>query len=332
MIEPLGLLYGQAARDAVQYGLAYPLQAGPAAFPLVRLLDEPEQPIRPVGAVDPSRLRLLTAAPPSIGLPSGPLVMGILNVTPDSFSDGGLHRRAETAIAAGQAMIEAGAAILDIGGESTRPGAVPVDPDEEQARILPVLAGMRGRGALISIDTRNASTMQVALDSGADLVNDVSGLSYDPEAASLLATYGCPVVLMHMRGTPATMLGLASYDDVAVEVVRELEQRIAAAVAAGIERSRILVDPGIGFAKTGAHSLELLRRLPILANLGCRVVLGTSRKRFLGEAAGVADAAMRDPGTIVSSLAGLSLPGCILRVHTVPQVVQALRVWQATYG
>ena len=259
--------------------------------------------------------------------------MGILNVTPDSFSDGGLHRRASAAIAAGRSMIEAGAAILDIGGESTRPGATPVDPDEEQARILPVLAGLRGRGeAMISIDTRNASTMRAALDAGADLINDVSGLSYDSEAASLLAGRDCPVVLMHARGTPATMLELAHYDDVALEVVRELEQRIAVAVAAGIERSRILVDPGIGFAKTGVQSLELLRRLPILANLGCRILLGTSRKRFLGEAAGIAEAAVRDPGTIVSSLPGLSLPGCIVRVHNVPQVVQALRVWQAMYG
>ncbi len=266
------------------------------------------------------------------GLPAGPLVMGILNVTPDSFSDGGLYRAAPAAIAAGVAMIEAGADILDLGGESTRPGAVPVDPHEEQARILPVLARLRGRGALISIDTRYAATMRAALDAGADLINDVSALSHDPDAASLLARRGCPVVLMHMRGTPATMAGLAHYDDVAVEVVRELEQRIAAAVAAGIARSRILVDPGIGFAKTGAHSLELLRRLPILANLGCRIVLGTSRKRFLGEVAEVPEAATRDPGTIVASLPGLSLPGCILRVHNTPQVVQALRVWQALHG
>ncbi len=258
--------------------------------------------------------------------------MGILNVTPDSFSDGGLHQRPDAVIAAGLGMIQAGAAILDLGGESTRPGAVPVDPDEEQARILPVLAGLRGQGATISIDTRNASTMRAALDAGADLINDVSALSHDPRAASLLAARDCPVVLMHMRGTPATMTGLASYGDVALDVVRELEQRIEVAVSAGIARSRLLVDPGIGFAKTGAQGLELLRRLPILANLGCRLVLGTSRKRFLGEAAGVAEARMRDPGTLVSSLPGLSLPGCVVRVHTVPEVVQALRVWQAMYG
>ncbi len=332
MIEPLGLLYGEAATDAVRCGLACSLQGGPAAFTLVRLLDEPDQPLRAVATIDPDRLRCLRAAPSSAGLPGDPMVMGILNVTPDSFSDGGRHFRLSTAIAAGRAMIEAGAGIVDIGGESTRPGAEPVDPDEEQARILPVLAGLRGQGASISIDTRNGSTMRAALDGGADLINDVSALSHDPDAASLLAMRRCPVVLMHMRGTPATMAGLARYDDVAVEVVRELEQRIAGAVAAGIARSRIFVDPGIGFAKTGTHSLELLRRLPILANLGCRVVLGTSRKRFLGEAAGTRDPAQRDPGTIVSSLPGLCLPGCILRVHTVPQVVQALRVWQALCG
>ena len=332
MIEPLGLLHGEAAREATGNGSAYPLQGGSFSFAMIRLLDEPSQPIRPAAALHPDRLRGLVAAPPSAGLPIGPLVMGILNVTPDSFSDGGRHLQVDAAVAAGHAMVEAGAGIIDIGGESTRPGARPVDPDVEQARILPVLAGLRGQGARISIDTRHASTMRAALDAGADLVNDVSGLSHDPRAAALLAARGCPVVLMHMRGTPATMNGLARYDDVAVEVVRELEQRIAWAVAAGIARSRILVDPGIGFAKNTAHSLEMLRRLPILANLGCRVVLGTSRKRFLGEVAGVAEAKARDPGTIVSSLTGLPLPGCILRVHNVAEVVQAVRVWQVLQG
>ena len=277
-------------------------------------------------------LRPLGGAPPSVGLPGGVLVAGIVNVTPDSFSDGGRHLHAGDAIAAGIAMIEAGAAILDIGGESTRPGAAAIDADEEQRRVLPVLAGLRHRGALISVDTRNAATMRAVLEAGADLINDVSALAHDPDAAALLAAYGCPVVLMHMRGTPASMGDHATYDDVAVGVVRELAARIDDATRAGIDRARIIVDPGIGFAKNQAQNLELLRRLPILANLGCRVLLGTSRKRFIGGVAGIAAPDARGPGSLVSSLAGLALPGCILRVHDVAEMVQALRVWQAVHG
>ncbi len=338
LIEPMGLLHGAVARDAVRQRMALPLQGGGSAFSLVRLIGEPEEPLLPVAQV-PERwqpaLRQVTRPPAPAGLPDGSLVMGILNVTPDSFSDGGLHLHVPDAVTAGLRMIEAGAAILDIGGESTRPDAAPVDPAAERARILPVLAGLRGKGALISIDTRNGSTMRAALDAGANLINDVSGLSHDPAAAGVLSAYGCPVVLMHMRGTPATMAGLARYGDVAVEVLGELEARIVWAMDAGIDRSRLVVDPGIGFAKDAAQNLELLRRLPVLANLGCRVLLGTSRKRFIGQtasAAGVAGAADRGPGTIVSSLPGLALPGCILRVHDVPAMVQALRVWQGVQG
>lgn len=335
LIEPMGLLHGAGARDAIRQGAALPLQGGATAFSLVRLIGEAVQPLVPVGNV-PERwqeaLRRIVAAPPAIRLPSGLSVMGILNATPDSFSDGGRHASVSEAIAAGIAMIRAGAAIVDIGGESTRPGAVPVDPRDEQGRVLPVLAGLIGQGALISIDTRNAATMRAALDAGADLINDVSALAHDPAAAGLLASHDCPVVLMHMRGTPATMASLAQYDDAAVEVVREMEDRIRDAMRAGIDRSRIVIDPGIGFAKDTVHSLELLRRLPILANLGCRLLLGTSRKRFIGRVAHGAEADARGPGSIVSSLAGLALPGCILRVHDVPATVQAMRVWQAMQG
>ncbi len=335
LVEPIGFLHGQAASDAVRRQLALPLQGGGSAFSLVRLIGEAEEPILPVAQV-PRRwqeaLQSLVQPVPGSGLPDGALVMGILNVTPDSFSDGGVHLDVRAAIAAGLRMIEAGAAILDIGGESTRPDAAAVDPGQEQARLLPVLAGLRRRGALISVDTRNASTMHAALEAGADLINDVSALSHDPAAAGLLSGQGCPVVLMHSRGTPATMAGQATYADVVVEVLRELELRIDHAVRAGIDRARLIVDPGIGFAKDAAQNLELLRRLPVLANLGCRVLLGTSRKRFIGQSAGIAKPADRGPGSIVSSLPGLALPGCILRVHDVPAMVQACRVWQAIQG
>ncbi len=331
LIEPLGLLNGPEATAAIAARLALPLQGGGAAFTLARLIGASEECIVPVHAVPPdwqASLQLVSSPPPPAGLPAGPLVMGILNVTPDSFSDGGRHLASADAIRAGMAMIEAGADLLDIGGESTRPGAGLVAPDVEQERILPVVEALAGHVAL-SVDTRNAATMQAALAAGATLINDVSALAHDPAAAGTLAGDACAVVLMHMRGTPATMTGLTRYEDVAVDVVRELALRVDAAVAAGIGRERILVDPGIGFAKTDAQNLEVLRRLPLIANLGQRVLLGVSRKRFVGTIGGAAHAASRDPGTIAASLRGLDLSGCILRVHDVAGMVQALRVWQA---
>ena len=335
LIEPGGLLHGSLAIQAVRDGCALALHGGRSAFTVARLLSEANGPWLPAGSLPDAwqpGLRSLLAVPSSIGLPSQALVMGILNTTPDSFSDGGRHQHAGDAIEAGRAMIEAGAGILDIGGESTRPGAAAIEPGQEQARILPVIAGLRGKGALISVDTRNASTMRAALDAGADLINDVSALRHDPAAAGVLAAHACPVVLMHMRGNPATMNDHARYADVAAEVVRELALRIDQAVRAGIDRARIIVDPGIGFAKDEMQNLELLRRLPMLANLGCRVLLGTSRKRFIGRLAGIEHAEQRTPGSLVSSLPGLAFPGCILRVHDVPSMVQALRVWQAMQG
>ena len=320
MIEPVGILHGSLAAEAVRSGGALALQGGGSAFAFARLCDGPAGPLLASASLprswQPALQPLLAAPPPVPGLPSGTLVMGILNVTPDSFSDGGRHLRRADAVASGLAMIGSGAAIVDIGGESTRPGAAAIAPTEEQARILPVIAALRGHGAMISVDTRNASTMRAALDAGADLINDVSALAHDPDAASLLAARACPVVLMHMRGNPATMNDHARYGDVAVEVVRELRERVDEAVRAGIDRARIIVDPGIGFAKNAAQSLELLRRLPLLANLGCRI----DRP------------AARDPGSIMAGLSGLSLPGCILRVHDVAATVQALRVWQAVQG
>ncbi|WP_428375868.1 dihydropteroate synthase [Lichenicoccus sp.] len=335
LIEPLGLLTGRDAQDALASRLALPLQGGDTAFSLVRLIGAGADRIVAVTAVPPewqACLRLVSAPPPLAGLPAGPLVMGILNVTPDSFSDGGRHLAVGDAIRAGMAMLEAGADLIDVGGESTRPGAASVAPAAEQARILPVVEALARHG-VISVDTRNAATMRAALAAGATVVNDVSALAHDPAAAATLADQRCTVALMHMRGTPATMTGLASYGDVAVEVVRELRHHRDAAIAAGIARDRILVDPGLGFAKDAAQNLALLRRLPLLACLGQRVLLGASRKRFIaqleGQVAGARDAASRDPGSIAASLSGLALNGCILRVHDVAGMVQALRLWQA---
>jgi dihydropteroate synthase len=255
--------------------------------------------------------------------------MGVLNVTPDSFSDGGDFVDPAKAIAAGLAMAASGADIVDVGGESTRPHAPPTPPGEEQARILPVVRRLAASGIKVSVDTRHAATMAAALDAGAAIVNDVSALAFDPEALNLVAARGCPVVLMHMRGTPADMHTHARYDDVAAEVVRELGARVAAAGNAGIARDRIVIDPGIGFAKTAAQSLELLRRLPELAALGCPILVGVSRKSFLGVLTGGRDPRQRLPGSLAAGLFALSRGAAILRVHDVPETVQAIGVWRA---
>ncbi len=339
LIEPLAPMQGAAARTACAAGLALPLLGGPAAFALCRLIERDPRPGRPeiVAVRDipppwaPVRDRVTTPPSPA-GLPGGPLVMGILNATPDSFSDGGLTFEPSRAIAAGLRMAGQGATLIDVGGESTRPDATPVPPDVEQARILPIVRGLARQGVVVSVDTRHAATMRAALDAGAVLVNDVSALSHDADAAAVVAAASCPVVLMHMRGTPQTMAGLGRYDDVAVETVRELEARIDVAIGAGVARARILVDPGIGFAKDAAGSLELLRRLPILANLGCRIVLGVSRKGFIGALGQEPDPRARVPGSLVAALPALALSGSILRVHDVAATVQAVRLWQAMNG
>jgi dihydropteroate synthase len=255
--------------------------------------------------------------------------MGVLNVTPDSFSDGGDYLRPDAAIAAGLAMAAAGADIIDVGGESTRPSSQPTSPDAEQARIVPVVRALAAAGLRISVDTRHAATMAAALDAGASIVNDVYALGYDPEAVPLVAARGCPVVLMHMRGTPAEMYAQARYADIAAEVARELGQRVDAAVRAGVARENIVIDPGIGFAKTAEQSVELLRRLPELAALDCPILLGVSRKSFLGAITGEDDPRRRLPGSLAAGLFALARGAAILRVHDVTETIQAIKVWQA---
>jgi dihydropteroate synthase len=266
------------------------------------------------------------------GFRSRPGVMGVLNVTPDSFSDGGVYSTHTAAIAAAHAMIAAGAAIIDVGGESTRPGAIPVTPEDEQARILPVISAMRDAGVPLSIDTRNASTMEAALDAGATIVNDVSGLSYDPAAAALVAQRGCPVVVMHMRGTPDTMASLAQYDDTVADILCELTARIVNAQRAGVALGQIAVDPGIGFAKDDAQNVAVLRSLRRFEALGRPLVVGVSRKRFIGTLSGARAPSERDAGSLAAGLFAVGQGARILRVHDVASTVQALRVWQALAG
>jgi dihydropteroate synthase len=255
-----------------------------------------------------------------------PRVMGVLNVTPDSFSDGG-RVDPETAIAAGIAMHADGADIVDVGGESTRPGSAPTSPEVERARILPVIRALAAEGVLISVDTRHAGTMAAALDAGAMIVNDITALGHDPDAAALVAARRCPVILMHTRGTPATMMGLARYDDIAAEVAAELAIRVAVAERAGIRREAIAIDPGFGFAKHPPHSIALLRGLSALAALGFPIVAGVSRKGFIGAASGETDPGRRFPGSIAAGLFALAQGAAVLRVHDVRGTVQAVRMW-----
>ncbi len=257
-----------------------------------------------------------------------PLVMGILNVTPDSFSDAGRHFSPQAAIAAGRRMRTEGADILDIGGESTRPGATPVSADTEIERITPVIRALSAEGAVISIDTRNATTMAAGLDAGARIINDVSALRHDPAALKLAAGRACPVVLMHMRGTPETMNSLAEYDDVADEVTTELTTLRDAALAAGVRPENICLDPGLGFAKRGAQNIALLRATNRLAALGHPLLIGLSRKHFLGEISGETQPENRDPESLAGAIYACAHGAHILRVHDVAGTVKALRVWQ----
>lgn len=257
-----------------------------------------------------------------------PQVMAILNMTPDSFSDGGDHEDAGAAASAGVAMAAAGAAIVDVGGESTRPGAQPVWEGDEIARVVPAVERLARAGTAVSIDTRKAAVMEAALAAGAGLVNDVSALLWDPRSADVAARAACPVVLMHHQGDPQTMQDDPRYGDVLIEVYDWLEARIAAAEAAGIARDRIIVDPGIGFGKTVRHNLALLNGLAMLHGLGCSILLGASRKRMIGALADEAPADRRLGGSVALALAGANAGVQLLRVHDVVETVQALKVWR----
>lgn len=259
----------------------------------------------------------------------GPVVMGIVNLTPDSFSDGGRLPDLEAALDHARALVDAGAAVLDVGGESTRPGAAPVPEDEERARILPFVARAAAElGVPVSVDTRKSGVARAALDAGAAVVNDVSGLAFDPEMAPVVAGAGAGVVLMHMRGTPADMASRAAYADLGGEVARELGDAVARARGAGIADGAIVVDPGLGFAKTAEQSLALLGDLGPVRDLGFPVLVGPSRKSFLGAVVGLPPgerAVATAAACVVAYLGGAR----IFRVHDVATVAQALAVARA---
>jgi dihydropteroate synthase len=257
-------------------------------------------------------------------------VMGIVNVTPDSFSDGGQWLRHTDAIAHGRQLVAEGAAILDVGGESTRPGALPVDAGEEMRRVVPVVEGLRDAGARISVDTTKRAVAEQALAAGASMVNDVSALRFDPELAGLCAQAGCDVCLMHMRGEPRTMQDDPRYDDVVDDVKAFLAGRLAFAVREGIAEERIVLDPGIGFGKTLEHNVELLRRLDELVALGRPVMVGASRKSFLGRLTGRSEPAERVAGTVATTVLAYERGATLFRVHDVAPNVEALKVTAAT--
>jgi dihydropteroate synthase len=260
-----------------------------------------------------------------------PVVMGVVNVTPDSFSDGGAWLDPDAAVARGRDLARQGADILDVGGESTRPGAEPVGATEELRRVLPVLEGLAAAGPRLSIDTSKAAVAEAALRAGATIVNDVTALRGDPAMAALLAERDCDVCLMHMLGEPRTMQRAPRYDDVVDDVKAFLSERLELAVARGIAAERIWLDPGIGFGKTAAHNMELLRRLSELREIGRPLVVGTSRKSFIGKVDGSA-ADERLGGTIASSVLAAAEGAEVLRVHDVAEVRQALAVAAAILG
>lgn len=254
-----------------------------------------------------------------------PLLVGVVNVTPDSFSDGGLYHDTGTAIAHARSLVAAGADVVDVGGESTRPGADPVDAATEIRRVHPVIEALASDGVVVSIDTAKADVARVAVEAGAQIINDVAAGS-DPGMLEVMAETGAGVVLMHMKGTPRTMQDDPRYDDVVAEVRDFLVQRAAAATARGVDRRSIVIDPGIGFGKTTEHNLELLRRLPDLVATGYPVLVGTSRKAFLGRITGIQDARDRDVATAATTALAVASGAAVIRVHDVTTSRQAAQV------
>ena len=343
-LNPVGLIYGATAGAAVADGLALPLAGGAIAFAAAELIE---------GVAGSTKRRLLTAQqivgsgdtdlgslvarvtaprPPFAGLSlDRPRLMGIVNVTPDSFSDGGLYDTTEGAIVHAAGLAEAGADIVDVGGESTRPGSDAVAEADELARIVPVIKGLCGLRAVLSLDTRKSAVARAAAETGASILNDVSALTHDAESLAVVVETGLSVVLMHAKGEPKTMQDNPAYDDVALEVFDYLEGRIAAALAVGIDRARIAADPGLGFGKTLAHNLALLGHTALFHGLGVPLLIGASRKRFVGLGQGK-DPRAREPGSFAAAIAAAGQGAQIFRVHDVAGTAQALAVWRAAVG
>ncbi|MEM5475916.1 dihydropteroate synthase [Pacificibacter sp. AS14] len=325
-------------RPLIQQGCSRPdsaviLAGGPLWFTHVEVLSREAAPQIIAASDAPQEIldRLSVLRPNIAGLNTGQVnLMGILNVTPDSFSDGGKFERPDAAIKHALEMMDAGADILDVGGESTRPGAAYVTPEEEIARTVPVISALRQACAVpISIDTRKADVAAAALAAGATLVNDVYAFTHDPDLARVTAAAGAPVCLMHAQGDPEVMQDNPDYADVLLDVYDFLDERIEAAVSAGIARNQIMIDPGIGFGKTVDHNLQIMNRISLFHSLGCPILLGASRKRFIGTIGNEPEANERLGGSIAVALAGAAQGVQIIRVHDIKQTKQALALWQA---
>ncbi|MCA3561208.1 MAG: dihydropteroate synthase [Aestuariivirga sp.] len=322
--RPAGLVYGSDARQLIKEGRGASLGGLSAiAYTLVEEIAR--------GGAEASRrfapgtLPRQTVVPPFLST-GRPLIMGIVNVTPDSFSDGGLNAEAERAIAHGLQLAKDGADILDVGGESTRPGSEGVPEAEELRRVLPVIAALAAQGFTVSVDTRKANVMRAAIDAGAKIVNDVAALTYEPAAMQAMAEATCPVILMHAQGDPKTMQLSPQYDDVALDVFDWLEARIGACIAAGIARERIVADPGIGFGKSFRHNIDVLRQFTLYHALGVPLLMGLSRKGFIGALTGEKHAGNRVNGSVGGAVWAALNGAHILRVHDVKATVEALAV------
>jgi dihydropteroate synthase len=331
-LRPLGLFGGAAASRAMEAGRARPLAGGPLAFSSVETIGRGARAIHELRTLStelaPQLERLSRSRPPFAGLRlDRPLLMGIVNATPDSFSDGGRFPDPQGAVRHGISLLEAGADLLDVGGESTRPGAAPVAAEEQIRRVEPVIRALADRGAVLSVDTRAPEVMRAALEAGARIVNDVSALAA-PGALEAVAGSGASAILVHMQGAPETMQRDPHYEDVTFEVAAYLSSRISACVAAGIAPHRLALDPGIGFGKRGAHNAQLLDEIAILHALGVPVVLGASRKGWIG-ALEAWPPEERLGGTLAAAMAGLDRGVQILRVHDVAQSHQVRLAWRA---
>lgn len=260
---------------------------------------------------------------------SEPQIMGILNVTPDSFSDGGQHNQVDAAVAFALQIIKDGASVIDIGGESTRPGAAPVSVEEELKRVIPVVEALASSGVVLSIDTSSPEVIRAAVYAGAHIWNDVRGLTR-PNALQTAVELDIPVMIMHMRGEPTTMNQLAEYSDVTTEVMIELQQRVDVAIAAGVKPENIMIDPGFGFAKNAQQNLQLLSEFYKLNMLGYPILSALSRKRFIGEVLGGVDAQQRTVGSVTAHLMSIQQGACMVRAHDVKAMSDAIKVWRAT--
>lgn len=327
--RPAGLVYGPDARSIIKQGRGASLGGfASIAYTLIEVIEREGKTLtRRFEAYGAASLQA-TVMP--IWREDRPLIMGIVNVTPDSFSDGGQNAQTERAIAHGLQLAKEGADILDVGGESTRPGSEGVPQDVELNRVIPVIAALAKAGHKVSCDTRKAAVMTAALDAGATIINDVSALQYDPEALAVMAKAQCPVILMHAQGDPKTMQLSPAYDDVVLDVYDALEARIAACVARGISKDRLIADPGIGFGKNFRHNLDLLQAFCVFHCLGVPLLMGLSRKGFIGALTGEKLAGNRVNGSVGGALWAALNGAHILRVHDVKATVEALAVARAS--